>query len=142
MELACPHCSQRNRLPVERVAQEPSCGKCHQPLLDAPVAVGPKALAALIAQPHLPVVVDFWAPWCAPCRTFAPTFAAAAKRFSGQALFLKVDTEAEPFLGQQFNIRSIPTLATFVGGKEKNRVSGALPAAELDRLIRQSVDPA
>jgi thioredoxin 2 len=83
--------------------------------------------------------VDFWAPWCAPCRGFAPTFKAAAGRFAGQAIFAKVDTEAQPALGQQFNIRAIPTLVTFAGGREAGRVSGALPAGELDRLIRQMI---
>jgi thioredoxin 2 len=137
MEVRCPHCSQRNRLPVDRIAQAPSCGKCRQLLLDAPLAADPATLAALISQPHLPVLVDFWAPWCAPCRGFAPTFEAAAARFAGQALFAKVDTEAQPTLGQQYNIRAIPTLLTFVGGRESGRVSGALPAGDLDRLIRQ-----
>lgn len=140
MEITCPRCSQRNRVPVDRITQEPSCGKCHQPLLDAPVTADAPTLAALIAQPHLPVLVDFWAPWCGPCRGFAPTFKAAAARFAGQALFAKVDTEAEPALGQQFNIRAIPTLLTFVNGREAGRVSGALPAGELERLIRQMIE--
>ena len=142
MEIACPHCSQRNRIPDERIAQGPSCGKCHQPLLDAPLIASQQSFTDLVSQPQLPVLVDFWAPWCAPCRSFAPTFKAAAARFAGQAIFAKVDTEAEPDLGQQFAIRSIPTLVAFSNGREIGRVSGALPAGELDRMIRQVIERA
>jgi thioredoxin 2 len=137
LEIACPRCRQRNRFPSDRIAQAPTCGKCHQPLLDAPVAATQQTFSALIGQPHLPVLVDFWAPWCAPCRSFAPTFTAAAARFAGQAVFAKVDTEGQPTLAQQFGIRSIPTLVAFSAGKEVGRVSGALPPQELDRLVRQ-----
>jgi thioredoxin 2 len=139
MELSCPHCSQRNRLPADRLAQGPSCGKCHQPLLSAPLTANRTVLSDLIGQPRLPVVVDFWAPWCGPCRGFAPTFKAAASRSGGQVVFAKVDTEAEPELGQQYQIRSIPTLLTFIGGREAGRISGALPAADLERLVQQAI---
>jgi thioredoxin 2 len=142
MEIACPHCSQRNRIPDERIAQGPSCGKCHQPLLDAPVSTSHRTFTDLVSQPQLPVLVDFWAPWCAPCRSFAPTFKAAAASFAGQAIFAKVDTEAEPELGQQYGIRSIPTLVAFSNGREIGRVSGALPAGDLDRMIRQVIERA
>jgi thioredoxin 2 len=137
MEISCPHCSQRNRFPAERLADEPTCGRCHRPLLDAPIAAGASLFTELLAQQRLPVLVDFWAPWCGPCLGFAPTFAAAAGRHAGQVLFVKVDTEAEPDLAQRHRIRAIPTLAWFNGGREAGRLSGALPQAELDRVVRQ-----
>ena len=142
MLLTCPHCSQRNRIPAERLAQDPACGKCHELLLNAPVDAELDTLAELLSQQQLPVLVDFWAPWCAPCRGFAPTFKAAAERFTGSAVFAKVNTEDQPQLGQQFNIRAIPTLLAFFNGQEIGRVSGALPAAELERLVRQTVERA
>lgn len=139
LEIACPRCSQRNRLPAARVGQAPACGKCHRLLLDLPVTATRRNLSDLLVQTHLPLVVDFWAPWCAPCRGFAPAFEAAAARFAGQTLFVKVDTAAEQSLAQQFNIRSIPTLVVFSGGREIRRLSGALPAAELEGLVRQTI---
>ena len=140
MEIACPHCSQRNRVPATRLMQSPACGKCHEPLLDAPIELAEPALTELISQQDAPILVDFWAPWCAPCRGFAPTFKAAAGKYAGKAVFAKVDTEAEAELGQRFNIRSIPTLVAFSAGQEIGRVSGALPPAELDRMVRQIID--
>ncbi len=137
MEIACPHCGQRNRVPAERLAQGPVCGKCREALLSAPVNAGPELLAALIAQDSLPVLVDFWAPWCGPCVGFAPTFKAAAAKYGGRVVFAKLDTEAHQAVGAQHNIRSIPTLASFRKGRELGRISGALPPAQLEQLVRQ-----
>ena len=137
MEIACPHCGQRNRVPAERLAQGPVCGKCREALLSAPVNAGPELLAALIAQDSLPVLVDFWAPWCGPCVGFAPTFKAAAAKYGGRVVFAKVDTEAHQAVGAQHNIRSIPTLASYRKGRELGRISGALPPAQLEQLVRQ-----
>ncbi len=137
MEIVCPHCGQRNRLPAERLAQGPVCGKCREALLSAPVNAGPELLAALIAQDSLPVLLDFWAPWCGPCVGFAPTFKAAAAKYGGRVVFAKLDTEAHQAVGAQHNIRSIPTLASFRKGRELGRISGALPPAQLEQLVRQ-----
>ena len=137
MEIVCPHCGQRNRLPAERLAQGPVCGKCREALLSAPVNAGPELLAALIAQDSLPMLLDFWAPWCGPCVGFAPTFKAAAAKYGGRVVFAKLDTEAHQAVGAQHNIRSIPTLASFRKGRELGRISGALPPAQLEQLVRQ-----
>jgi thioredoxin 2 len=136
MEIKCPHCGKRNRAPAKKMGPGAHCGACGEPLLSAPIEVSQAALAELIADSPVPVLVDFWAPWCGPCRMFAPTFSAAAQRHGGAMVLAKVDTEAEQQMGAQFGIRSIPTLAAFFNGQELQRVSGALPPAELDRFSR------
>ncbi|TCO81504.1 thioredoxin [Plasticicumulans lactativorans] len=136
MLLTCPHCQTRNRLDPARLGARPHCGGCKRPLLEgAPLALDAAAGGELIAHAPLPLVVDFWAPWCGPCRSFAPTFAAAAQAHAGRLVFAKVDTEAETALAATHAIRSIPTLALFRGGAERARVSGALPAREFERWL-------
>lgn len=135
MEISCPHCAQRNRIAPAKLAANAVCGKCREPLLNAPLDIDGHDLEELIEDSALPLLVDFWAPWCAPCRGFAPTFKAAAAKFGGQLLFVKLDTEAHPAAGHAFNIRSIPTLAVFHRGQELGRVSGALPMPSLQKLI-------
>ena len=135
MIFACPHCQKKNRVDAERVDEAPSCGSCGRPLLaGAPVALDEDTFTAAVAATRRPVVVDFWAAWCGPCRGFAPVFAQAAARHP-EWLFAKVDTDASPRLSQQLSIRSIPTLAVFRGGNVIQRVSGALPPAQFEQWL-------
>jgi thioredoxin 2 len=135
MQISCPHCYKKNRFPIDRLTQDPICGACKNSLLSLPIELNQANFAEMSGQSDLPVLVDFWAPWCGPCTQFAPTFSAAAQKFAGQLIFAKVNTEAEQQLGSQFQIRSIPTLAVFKGGKELDRLSGALRPAELEQYI-------
>ena len=136
--VACPHCNARNRVPPARLAEAPACGQCHAPLFIArPVALDAAGFDAHVARADLPVLVDFWAPWCAPCRMMAPQFEAAAAQLEPQVRLAKVDTEAQPALGGRFGIRSIPTLVLFKQGRELARQAGAMGAADIVRWTRQ-----
>jgi thioredoxin 2 len=134
MHIVCPHCDAVNRLPQARLAENPSCGKCGQPLFNAhPVALTQQTFAKAITRNDIPVLVDFWAPWCGPCKMMAPQFEQAAGQLEPYVRLAKVDTEAEQMLGAQYGIRSIPTLALFKGGKEIARQAGAMGAADIVR---------
>jgi thioredoxin 2 len=136
MHLVCPSCFAVNRMPDEKLRQHPKCGKCGAPVLPAaPIELTQATFAKFLQHNDLPVVVDFWAPWCGPCKMFAPVFAQAAGAMSEQARFVKVNTEAEQFLAQQYHIRSIPTLALFRKGVEIDRISGALGLDQLRAWI-------
>jgi thioredoxin 2 len=131
MQIACPHCFTKNRVPDERIGEGPRCGACKAPLLPAePVAVGGDDLPRLVAGNDIPVVADFWAEWCGPCKMMAPAFAQAA-RARPRMQFVKVDTEASPNATMQYGIRGIPTMILFAGGGERVRISGAMGAAQL-----------
>ena len=140
LHIACPACHGLNRVPAVRLADGPVCGRCRQPLFAAhPVALDAAGFERHVVQSDLPVLVDFWAPWCAPCRAMAPQFEAAARQLAGQVVFAKVDTEAAPEVSARHRIRSIPTMVLFSGGREIARVSGAMPAADLSRWLSQAL---
>ena len=137
LHVVCPHCHTTNRVKAGDLASAPDCGSCHQPLFaGAPVALDEAQFDRHVARSDLPVLVDFWAPWCRSCLQMAPHFAQAAKTLEPQFQLVKVDTEAQQRLGARFNIRSIPTLALFAGGREVARQPGAMGAADIVRWAR------
>ena len=127
LHYVCPHCHTTNRIAKEQLGNQPDCGSCHQPLITGePLALDDSSFAKHIGRSQLPVVVDFWAPWCGPCRMMAPAYEQAAQLLEPHVQVAKVNTEAAQTLGARHQIRSIPTLALFVGGREVARQSGAL----------------
>ncbi len=136
LHLPCPHCNTVNRIPADRLGDGPKCGRCAAPLARGePVELSARNFATMTAKSDLPVVVDFWAPWCGPCKMMAPAFAEAAHRMGTQAVLAKLNTEDAPAVATQYGIRSIPTLIVFRHGREVARQSGAMDTGGLVRFI-------
>jgi thioredoxin 2 len=130
--VACPHCAATNRVPSSRLGDDPVCGRCGGALLDGhPVTLSDANFDKLVAASELPVVVDFWAPWCGPCQQMAPQFEQAAGTLKGKALLVKVNSDDNPRTSARFGIRSIPTLVKLQRGQEVSRVAGARPAGQI-----------
>ena len=140
--VACPGCGQKNRVVYERLSAPFRCGRCKRELSPPaePVEIaGAADFDRIIANASVPVVVDYWAPWCGPCRMVAPELQKVAARQAGRFLVVKVNTEALPDLGERFIVRSIPTLAVFAQGREVARTAGARPAADIEAFIDEAI---
>ena len=138
MRVICPSCLSVNNVPVKETYKKALCGKCKGSLLNTkPIELTNSNFDEVIVNSDIPVIVDFWAPWCGPCKMMGPNFEKAATKFPLKTLFVKVNTENEQNLGARFGIRSIPTLMIFKDGKEDHRISGALDETSLTQLVSQ-----
>ena len=140
LHVVCPHCHTTNRLPRARLDQGAKCGHCKEPLLEGrPFELTKAGFDRHLARDDLPLVIDFWAPWCGPCRMMAPAYQEAAAQLGPDVRLAKLDTEAEPDIAARFGIRSIPTLIAFKNGREVARRSGASDLPGLLGWIKASV---
>jgi len=135
--VVCPHCQSANRIPAARLADQPLCGKCKEKLFTGhPVALTDQSFDRHLSRSDLPLVVDFWAPWCGPCRMMAPFFEQAATELEPRVRLAKVNTDENPGLGRRYQINSIPTTAVFKQGREVVRQPGAMNLPQLLQFIR------
>lgn len=140
MRVVCPHCKSVNNIPVKESYKKANCGKCKKSLLETkPMELTDSSFDEVIVNSDIPVIVDFWAPWCGPCKMMGPNFERSASKFPLKALYTKVNTENEQNLGARFGIRSIPTIIVFKNSKEVHRVSGALDEVSLNNLASQFI---
>lgn len=140
MKVICPHCLSVNNIPLKESYKKANCGKCKGSLLDTkPINLTAANFDEVIVNSDIPVIVDYWAPWCGPCKMMAPNFEKAANDWPLKVLFAKVNTEDEQSIGARIGIRSIPTLIIYKDGKEVNRTSGALDYNSLNNLIKQYI---
>lgn len=138
--IVCPHCQAINRLPSARLGQHPQCGVCHEPLFaGTPAVLDAGNFTRFITKTEIPVLVDFWAPWCGPCKMMAPIFNQAAQQLEPKVRLAKLDTDAAQDIAGRFGIRSIPTLIIFKGGQEVARQSGALDLGRLVRFVQDHI---